>query len=414
MDFLTLHNGLRIVLYPVDHAPLAAVNLWYGVGSKDEKPGKTGFAHLFEHLMFEGSRNVPNHEHFIRLEEVGAAANGSTWSDHTLYYETLSPEHLEMALFLESDRMGYLLDALAQEKLDGQRAVVKNERRWRVDNRPYGIWDERLFELAFPAGHPYHHPIIGYMEDLDRATLNDVEDFFRAYYVPSNAVLTVAGRFNRAKVLSLIRRYFDPIPAGTPPCPVIPLPPAPPDAPVEAVISDHVALPRLYLMFHAPARGTDACVDAEAIPHLLGDGRGSLLYRELVLKRRIATSTSASLMPAKGVSALVATVTGMPASRVEDLKAAVFECLDGLRTGGIPARDAERARNCALSDGLLQWESLTQKAGLLSEAVMTSGDPEEALRHAGKLERISPERLAALVKLMMGRAPVLLGFVGRS
>jgi len=414
MDFLTLHNGLRIVLYPVDHAPLTAVNLWFGVGSKDEKPGKTGFAHLFEHLMFEGSRNVPHHEHFIRLEEVVAAANGSTWSDHTIYYETFSPKHLELALFLESDRMGYLLDALAQEKLDGQRAVVKNERRWRVDNRPYGIWDERLFELAFPAGHPYHHPIIGYMEDLDRATLGDVEDFFRAYYVPSNAVLTVAGSFNRAKALSLIRRYFDPIPAGMPPRSVVPVFPEPADAPVESVITDHVALPRLYMMFQAPARGTDGCVDAEAVPHLLGEGRGSLLYRELVLKRRIASSTSASLMPAMGVSALVATVTGMPSSRVEDLKAAAFECLDGLRDDGIPAQDARRARTCALSDGLLQWESLTQKATLLSEAVMTSGDPEEALRHAEKLERISPERLDPLVKELLGRPPVLLGFVGRS
>jgi predicted Zn-dependent peptidase len=410
MEFFTLRNGLRVVLFPVDHVPLVAVNLWYAVGSKDEKPGKTGFAHLFEHLMFEGSRNVRHHEHFEKLEQVGGVANGSTWVDHTNYYETLSPDHLELALFLESNRMGYLLDTLEQGKLDGQRSVVKNERRWRVDNRPYGIWDERLYEMAFPEGHPYHHPVIGYMEDLNAATLEDVEAFFKTYYVPSNAVLTVAGRFSHSKARELIRKYFGPIPSGERSRPrPIPAPALP--KLVEDTRMDHVALPRLYLLFYGPAAGGAGCAEAEAAQYLLGEGRGSLLYRELVLQRSVATSTSTTFMPAMGVSTMVITVTGTPGSRLEDLKAAAFGCLDSLLSDGIPPEDARRARNRNLSYGLMQWESLTQKANLLSEAVTHSGDPEAALRKAEQREKVSQEGLTALLDRMMAGPPVILGFV---
>ena len=191
-----LDNGLRVVLSRDPAVAVVAVNIWYNVGSRDEPPGRTGFAHLFEHMMFEGSAHVPETAHFALIEKAGGSLNGSTWLDRTNYYETLPAHYLELALWLESDRMGWLLPAMTQEKLDNQRDVVKNERRWRVDNQPYGDWDERLQAMLYPPDHPYHHSVIGSMEDLDAASLADVEQFFRTYYSPGNAVLTVCGAFD--------------------------------------------------------------------------------------------------------------------------------------------------------------------------------------------------------------------------
>src|SRR5687768_2211506 len=216
-----LDNGLRVILSRDTSAPVVAVNLWYAVGSRNEREGRTGFAHLFEHMMFEGSANVPEMAHFSLIEQAGGSLNGSTWLDRTNYYETLPAHYLELGLWLESDRLGFLLPAMTQDKLDNQRDVVKNERRWRVDNQPYGDWDERLQALMYPSDHPYHHSVIGSMEDLDAASLQDVEEFFRTYYAPNNAVLTVCGDFDRDRTLELISRYFGGIPAG-PPIPEIP------------------------------------------------------------------------------------------------------------------------------------------------------------------------------------------------
>src|SRR5918996_5603344 len=216
-----LANGLRVVLSPDASAPVVAVNLWYAVGSRNERPGRTGFAHLFEHMMFQGSANVAETAHFAYIEKAGGSLNGSTWLDRTNYFETVPAHYLELGLWLESDRMGFLLPAMTQEKLDNQRDVVKNERRWRVDNQPYGDWDERLQALLYPAEHPYHHSVIGSMEDLDAASLQDVEEFFRTYYAPNNAVLTVCGDFDRGNALELINRYFGTLPRGpeVPPVP---------------------------------------------------------------------------------------------------------------------------------------------------------------------------------------------------
>ena len=209
-----LDNGLRIILSRDPRAPMVAVNLWYDVGSKHEKPGKTGFAHLFEHMMFQGSENVEKGQHFSLVQAAGGTLNASTWLDRTNYFETLPGHELEMALWLEADRMASLLPAMTQEKLDNQRDVVKNERRWSVDNQPYGDWDERIQSLVYPEGHPYHHPTIGSMEDLSAASLDDVRDFFATWYAPNNAVLTIAGDFETDAALAMIERHFGPIPAN--------------------------------------------------------------------------------------------------------------------------------------------------------------------------------------------------------
>src|SRR5712691_4958810 len=203
-----LANGLRLIISVDRLAPVVAVNLCYDVGSKHEVEGKTGFAHLFEHVMFQGSRNVGKTEHMAYVQSAGGTMNGSTWLDRTNYYETLPSHQAELALWLEADRMGTLLDALSQENLDNQREVVKNEKRWSYDNRPYGSWNEKLQAHLFPPEHPYHHSTIGSMDDLDAATVEDVSAFFRTYYAPNNAVLSVVGDVESADVVAAAGRYF--------------------------------------------------------------------------------------------------------------------------------------------------------------------------------------------------------------
>ena len=209
-----LDNGLRVIVAEDHLAPVVAVNLWYDVGSKHEVEGKTGFAHLFEHVMFQGSRHVAKAEHIALVQAAGGTMNGSTWLDRTNYFETLPAHQVDLALWLEADRMATLLDALSQENLDNQREVVKNEKRWSYDNRPYGSFQEKLQGHLFPAGHPYHHSTIGSMDDLDAASLEDVSEFFRTYYAPNNAVLSVVGDVDADHVRAAAERFFGAIPAN--------------------------------------------------------------------------------------------------------------------------------------------------------------------------------------------------------
>lgn len=254
-----LDNGLRVIFSRDPDVPVVAMNLWYDVGSRNERPGRTGFAHLFEHMMFQGSEHVPEVVHFALIEQAGGSLNGSTWLDRTNYFETLPARYLELGLWLESDRMGWLLPAMTQEKLNNQRDVVKNERRWRVDNQPYGDWDERLQALVYPPEHPYHHSVIGSMEDLDAASLEDIEQFFRTYYAPNNAVLTVCGEFDPEDARGLVEAYFGEIPEG-PPVPPIPgtteIPAARGQA-VREVVQQDISLPRVYLAFRIPPYGEE-------------------------------------------------------------------------------------------------------------------------------------------------------------
>ena len=212
-----LDNGLRLILQPDRTLPLVAVNLWYHVGSKNERPSTTGLAHLFEHMLFQGSQHVGVNDHFRLVQQAGGTANGSTWFDRTNYYETLPANQLDLGLWLEADRMGFLLPALDEEKLENQRQVVMNERRERIENQPYGRAFERLHELVYPLPHPYHWPVIGYMEDIEGATLDGVASFFETYYAPNNAVLTLAGDFEVSQAIDRVEHFFAEIPAGPPP-----------------------------------------------------------------------------------------------------------------------------------------------------------------------------------------------------
>ena len=333
IDRHLLPNGLRIILSHDDRAPIVAVNLWYGVGSRHEKPGKTGFAHLFEHMMFQGSEHVAKGEHFALIQAAGGTANATTWLDRTNYFETLPSHELELALWLESDRLAGLLPAMTQDKLDNQRDVVKNERRWSVDNQPYGSWDEKLQGLLFPEEHPYHHSTIGSMEDLGAASLADVSDFFATHYAPNNAVLTIAGDFDPPAALALVEKHFGPIPAN----PAIP--PAPSTAvdpiigsEVRELLPDRVPLPRVYGAYRTPIFGTDGFDALEVVVDLLGSGRASRLYRTLVREQQLAQDVT--VFPPSRSWAEPATftmwVTARPGVAHEALEEALFAEVDRL------------------------------------------------------------------------------------
>src|ERR1035437_7179006 len=251
-----LANGLRLIISEDHLAPVVAVCIWYNVGSKHEVPGKTGFAHLFEHVMFQGSGHVAKTDHMALVQAAGGTLNGTTFLDRTNYFETVPSHQLELALWLEADRMATLLDALNQENLDNQRDVVKNEKRSSYDNRPYGTWFHKLQEHLFPPEHPYHHPTIGSMEDLDAASLEDVAAFFRTYYAPNNAVLSIVGDVDPAQARAWAGHYFGPL-AANPAIPAFDPDPLPLTlgGEIRETVPDRVPLPRIYVGFRAPPLG---------------------------------------------------------------------------------------------------------------------------------------------------------------
>jgi predicted Zn-dependent peptidase len=398
-----LDNGLRIVLAPDRTVPVAAVNLWYGVGSRNEAAGKTGFAHLFEHMMFQGSSHVPKNRHFELIERAGGTLNATTWFDRTNYFETVPSHELDLALWLEADRMGWMLPAMDQEKLDNQRDVVKNEKRQRYDNQPYGDWDERLQALAYPESHPYHHTVIGSMEDLDAASLDDVAAFFKTYYAPNNAVLTVAGDFEPGAALESIGRYFGDIEPGGP----VPPLPGEPELPerIGRTARDHVVadvpLPRVIVAFRIPPYSSPEFATAEVARALLGMGRASLLYRRLVRERRAAKSVVSYAFPLlTGGSMLLVWATGYQGRDVEALESALMEEIEGL----VEAEPGEVDRAIALSETDLvgTLERVAERADLLSMFELYFDDPERINREMERLRSVTIEQVRAFARERLG------------
>ena len=371
-----LSNGLRVTLSLDRSVPIVGVNLWYAVGSRNERPGRTGFAHLFEHMMFQGSANVPKNRHFELVERAGGSLNASTWFDRTNYYETLPSNQLELALWSESDRMGWMLPAMTQEKLENQQGVVKNERKERYDNQPYGDWDERIQALVFPPNHPYHHSVIGSMEDIGAATLEDVAEFFKTFYVPNNAVLTLAGDFDPDSALALVDRYFGEIPAGAPvpPLPgVVDIPPVIGGTVREEVVGN-VPLPRVYLAVRVPPITAETFHTAEVAATVLGGGKASRLYRSLVREKRIAKDVLAYLFPLQtSASLLLFWITGYPGAEPEALEEALLEELRGVST----VNQGEMDRAVALTETHLvrNIQQVGGRADLLSMFDQTFDDP---------------------------------------
>ena len=392
-----LTNGLRIVLSRDDSTPIVAVNLWYDVGSKHEQPGKTGFAHLFEHMMFQGSANVAKGEHFAQVQAAGGTLNATTWLDRTNYFETLPSHELELALWLEADRMGHLVAAMTQEKLDNQRDVVKNERRWSVDNQPYGTWDEKLQALAYPENHPYHHSTIGSMEDLSAASLEDVSQFFATWYAPNNAVLTVAGDFDTVAALAAIERQFGPIPAN----PDLPPGPNMEVAPrigheVRETVQDRVPLPRIYAVYRMPTFGTDAWDALEVAADLLASGRASRLYRSLVRERQLAQDVTAFAFPMVGGASMFALwATARPGVAHEELEAALFDEIERLRTDGPSPDELDRVRNLHAAGVESGLERLAERADRLSMYTVLFDAPEMINTEVSRYEAVDAGRVRA-------------------
>jgi predicted Zn-dependent peptidase len=400
IEQFTLENGLRVILSRDTSQPVVAVNLWYNVGSRNERPGRTGFAHLFEHMMFQGSEHVPDTEHIAHIERVGGSMNGSTWLDRTNYFETVPANRLELALWLESDRMGFLLPAMTQEKLDNQRSVVQNERRWRVDNQPYGDWDERLQMLLYPEDHPYHHSVIGSMEDLDAATLDDVATFFRTYYAPNNAVLTICGDFEREEAEALVRRYFGTIPAG-PPVPPIP---GTTDIPlalggqVREVVEGDVALPRVYLGFRIPPYGDPRFYAGDATSTLLASGKSSRLYRSLVREQRLAQSVVAFAFPiVTGAAMLVVWATGHPGVPAEALEAALWAELKAAGEG-VSDAEVERVLVGVEARQVIGLQQVGERADQLSMFATLFGEPERINTELDEYRRVTAEDVSRFAR----------------
>ena len=391
IETFRLENGLFVTLSQDRTAPIVAVNLWYHVGSANERVGRTGFAHLFEHMLFQGSEHVGSNEHFELIQRAGGTLNGSTWLERTNYYETVPSNQLVLALWLEADRMGYLLPAMTQEKLDTQRDVVKNERRWSIDNQPYGTWLEQLSTLTFPESHPFHHSLIGSMEDLSAASLDDIKDFFAAYYTPDNAVLSIAGDFELAEVKELVKQYFGDIPRGEgkPPLATMELPPTF-GKPLRLVVADDVALPRLYLAFRSPIFGSDEYYAASVCSAVLGMRRGSRLHRSLVRERQIAADATAFTFDlAKGSDLLVADVMGRPETSPEKLEEEVGREIDRLAREGVTQAEVDRAIALIETDIVTALQSASERADKLSMFATYFGEPELLNEQSAKYRSVT-------------------------
>jgi predicted Zn-dependent peptidase len=350
-----LDNGLTVILHEDHRLPLVAVSVWYDVGALHEPAGRSGFAHLFEHMMFQGSAHVAEDQHFQILQRVGVSdANGTTSFDRTNYFETVPANALETALWLESDRMGFLLDAVSAESLQNQIAVVQNERRQSVENRPYGLLNERVTQLLFPAPHPYYGNVIGSMEDIAAASLDDVADFFRTYYTPANATLTLAGDFDPVAARTLVERYFGSLRGRAKPARVVP--PAPQlDAPVTVEFTEPVGkLEKLVVAWLGPPALSEGSAALDLLAHVISGTRSSRLDRKVSFEDPMAESVTAYFQEYLSASVFQIEITLKPGRSASEGLAAVDAVLDDLRARPPTPAEIDRAKNA--------WETSTYRS----------------------------------------------------
>jgi zinc protease len=411
----TLDNGLRVVVHRDPATVLAAVNLWYGVGSRDEEEGRTGFAHLFEHMMFQGSANVASGDHFKLLEAVGASLNATTWLDRTNYFETVALEHLDLALWLEADRMGSL--AVTQDNLDNQREVVKEEKRQRYDNQPAGTLWVDILEGLFDPTHPYGHPTIGSMADLDAATLEDVTRFHDTWYGPDNAVLTVVADLDPEDVVARVERYFggiDPL-GGTPPVPEGSLERLALDGREERTIVDRVVDPVVCTAWRIPAYRAPGHDAAQLALAVLGYGRGSRLSRALTVDAELVSPSSrftAGMEFTVGASVGYGRFQARAGVAAERVAEAVLAELQRMTTDPPGDDEVDRARALFAVDWLDQLGDVTARADNLSRIAQLLGDPQEIDRELeGVLAVTTEEVVAAAEELLAGDAALVLSYV---
>ena len=411
-DRYRLSNGLTVILHEDHRLPTVVVNLWFRVGSKDESPGRTGFAHLFEHLMFMGTRNVPNGQYDALMEAAGGTNNASTSEDRTNYVETGPSNLLETFLWLEADRLANLADGMTTEKVDLQREVVKNERRESYENRPYGKADLAISEQMYPENHPYHHPVIGSHADLSAATAEDVKAFFRTYYVPSNASLVVAGDFAPARAREMVERTIGRIPRSPEPSHSSPAP-ASLQAEKRLILPDAVKLERVMLAWHSPESFGPGDAECEVLASFLGGRKTSRLYRSLVYERKLAQNVSAEQRGSRYGGLFVVTATAQPGHGGAELERAIDEEIRGLRTSPPAPRDVEAARASLERQFLEEMESLSERADLLNEFEFRFGDPGQlAARSLERFRQVTASDLSRQAAEVLERPRLTIHVVG--
>ena len=410
---VTLDNGLTVLVHEHRDVPLVAVNVWYHVGSKNERAGLTGFAHLFEHLMFEGSAHH-DRGYFGPLQDAGASLNGSTNADRTNYWETVPREALDLALWLESDRMGHLLPALTEAKLANQRDVVLNERRQNYENRPYGLAGFALSGAMYPSDHPYHWPTIGWPDDIAAARLEDVSAFFSRYYHPANATLAIAGDVDTADAIARARAFFGDIPAGpaveriSPPVPV-------PGAPMRLSLEDRVELPRVYLAWHSPALFAPGDAECDLLAEILGGGKTSRLYRRLVFTDRVATELIATQASREAGSMFQVVATAAPGRRLSEIVEIVDTELRILAEQGPTDDEVDRVRAQAESAFIMRLQHVGGfggRADQLNAYQTYLGDPAGAFGlDLERYLRVTPASIADAARALLDRHRALLSVV---
>ena len=394
----TLANGLDVIVHEDHHVPMVAVNIWYHVGSKNERPGSTGFAHLFEHLMFEGSEHH-NASYFTPLQQAGAMLNGSTNADRTNYWEVVPTGATELALWLESDRMGHLLPALTEPRLENQRDVVLNERRQNYENRPYGFASMALSAALYPDAHPYGWPTIGSAEDIRAMRLEDVHAFFRTYYRPSNASLALAGDIEPDRAFDLADRYFGDLQAGPPVTPVAAT--ATLGSELRLLLEDAVEMPRVYIAWHSTPMFAEGDAELDLAGDLLAHGKTSRLYRTLVYERRIALDVSAYQASREMAGYFLVVATAAPGHSLEELVVVIDEEVERLKAAGPSGGEMERASVQVEAQFVYRLQTIGGfggKSDQLNAYNVYRGDPGYFVEDRARYEGATPEGVRDAVR----------------
>ena len=406
-EAFTLPNGLRVIVHQDHSVPIVTVNTWYRVGSGDERPGRTGFAHLFEHLMFMGSQHVPTGEFDRLLEAAGADNNGSTTEDRTNYYEDGPSNALPLMVWLDSDRMGFLLPEITPEKVDIQRGVVQNERRQSYENRPYGLAEENIISRLFPAGHPYSWPVIGSMADLSAATIDDVRSFFRTYYTPNNATLVVAGDVEPARVREWVERYFADVPRG----PAVERPQVPPvhlERPVYHTLEDRVQVPRVYDAWHSVAEFAQDDAALDVLADVLSGGVYSRLDRRLVYELQNTAEVTAYQEGGRLDGKFVIFATARPGHDLNELQRIIDEEVRRVADTGPTEREVQRAINRFEAGFLGRMERVGGfggKADQLAHYDYFVGTPDYFEQDLARYRRVSAADVQRVARRYLVEAP---------
>ncbi len=409
---ITLDNGLEVILYKNSSLPIVSVNIWYKVGSANEKPGKTGFAHLFEHMMFQGSKNIPKKMHFKYIQQAGGSLNGSTSFDRTNYFETIPSNSLEMALWLESDRMGFLLHALTGKKLENQKNVVMNERRQRYENQPYGLAWEKIFSNLYHQNHPYHWPTIGWMEDIMKFELDDVRNFFKTYYVSNNASLVIGGDIDEKKTLKLVEKYFSTIKMGND-IPKVFSEPVLLNRSKKIDYYDNVQLPRIYFAWSSDKLygKDDAALDV--LSNIIAGSKNSRLQKRLLFNTQTAQDVTAFQFSAKINGSFLIFATAKSGVNLDTLKNIIFEELEKIISNGITDDELLRSKNSIKSSFIYSLQHQSTMIDHINNYNCMLGEPDSFLYDLNRYENLKKEDILKVAKNYLNQPYIELNVLPR-